>query len=53
MDIEDITYIRFDRDTEESNKRLIWIIVLVLLALFTTLLWLTKTREYVFNLRRH
>lgn len=48
-DFEDGRYIRTRTNTEDSNTGLIWVIILVLAALFTGLLWLTKTKGYVFD----
>lgn len=52
-DLEDGRYIRIRTNTDDSNTALIWLIVLILAALFTGLLWLTKTKGYVFDFRRN
>jgi hypothetical protein len=52
-DLEDGSYIRIRTNTEDSNTTLIWFIVLVIAALFTGVLWLTKTKEHVNDFRRN
>lgn len=51
IDFEEGRYIRTRTNTEDSNTGLIWVIILVLSALFLLFLSLTKTKEYVFNFR--
>lgn len=51
-DFEEGRYVRIRTNTDDSSIGLIWIIILVLSALFLVILSLTKTKEYVLNVRR-